>query len=78
MYIMKVFYEYVHILVNQVVIITDLCKNVLLNRRQMSLEKRVDAHKGSSINDVTQIWIIFYTPSPIVTLFITKALVQLS
>jgi hypothetical protein len=35
--------------------------------------------KGPSINDVTQIWIIFDTPSPpIVTLFITKALVMMS
>ncbi len=28
--------------------------------------------KGSSINDVTQIWIIFDTPPPIVTIFNTK------
>ncbi len=34
--------------------------------------------KGSSINDVTQFWRFFYPTPPIVTRFITEALVLLS
>ncbi len=38
----------------------------------------VTCNQGSFMNFGTQIWIIFDTPSPIVTLFITKALVLMS
>ncbi len=58
-------------------VVTSHLHTALIVMWQHTLKKH-EWRKGSSINDVMLIWIIFDTPHPIVMLFITKALVLLS